>query len=81
MEGWAEYKNNLINLNKLDGFRVHKVRKEELAYTDIPVSKQKPWILSAGYMHLDAFKEKDDALQAGRDIINGKHPVKQPRGR
>ena len=79
-EHWFEYKGNIINLDNIEGFRVHKARKEDVAYTDISTQKGKNlWILHAGYTALDSFKTKDEALRVARDIIDGKHKVKMPK--
>lgn len=76
-ENWFEYKGNVLNLNNIEGFRVQKVQKADIAYTDISTQKgKKLWILHAGYTPLDSFKSKDEALQVARDIIAGKHKVK-----
>ena len=69
---WFEYKKNIVNLDKIEGFRIHKARKEDVAYTDISCKGGKQWILHAGYIALDSFKTKDEALQVARDIIAGK---------
>ncbi len=77
---WFEYKGNIINLDNIEGFRVHKARKEDIAYTDISTAKgKKLWILHAGYTALDSFSTKDEALRVARDIIAGKHKVKLPK--
>ena len=78
-ENWFEYNTNIINLEKIEGFRVHKARKEDVAYTGISVKNGKQWILHAGYTALDSFKTKDEALRVARDIIAGKHKVRMPK--
>jgi len=76
-ENWFEYKSNILNMDKIEGFRVQKVRKEDIAYADISTEKgKKLWILHAGYTALESFKTKEEALQVARDIIAGKHKVK-----
>jgi len=76
---WFEYKGNIINLDNIEGFRIHKARKSDVAHTDINCKDGKLWILHAGYTPLDSFKKKDEALRVARDILNGKHKVKMPR--
>lgn len=79
METWFEYKGNIINLERIEGFRVHKARKEDVAYTDISCKNGKLWILHAGYTALDSFKTKEEALAVARNILAGKHKVKGGR--
>ena len=75
---WFEYNKNIINLDKIEGFRVHKITNQDVAYTEMDVKKGK-WVLHAGYTQLDNFKTKDEALNVARDIIAGKHKVKMPK--
>ena len=77
---WFEYKTNVINLDKIEGFRVHKARKEDVQYTGIDTHNGKRlWILHAGYTALDSFATKDEAMRVVRDILAGKHKVRLPK--
>lgn len=79
-ENWFEYKGNIVNIDKIEAFRVHKARKADVAYTDISTHKgKKLWILHAGYTVLDSFATKDEALRVARDILAGKHKVRMPK--
>lgn len=78
-EHWVKYKDNILNLAVLPGFRVTKgsSRKGEAMYTgDLEPDKSKPWILWAGHEAVDGFASKPEALKVAEKMIRGDYDVK-----
>lgn len=77
MEGhWFKYKSNIVNRARVTVFRAHKVEKEMLSYSEVGATKAKPWVLSADYTGLDAFKTKEEALRLAERIVKGEFDIK-----
>ena len=78
---WAKYKNSVMNLNRVTAFKVRKISKREaqglVVHSEVRIGKDEKWLLSADYMDLDAFKDKNAALRVAEDIVNGKYNVKE----
>ena len=81
-EHWIRYKDNIINIARLNSFRVERWRKRSKdegmvsVYTgDLEPSKEKPYMLWAGHEGLDTFKTKTEAFKVATDIIKGVYDI------
>lgn len=82
-EHWIRYKDNIINIARIQGFRVERWRKPPKSdgvaggvWTgDLSPSKDKPFMLWAGHEGIDTFKTKTEALNTAEQIIKGKYDI------
>ena len=87
MERWIKYKDMVINIRQHRVFTVRKFSKKSMedgmVYCDPEVSKKvkagKPWVLTLDHTSIDAFENKDAALNVAVDIVKGKYDIEKYR--
>lgn len=80
-EHWVKYKDSILNLAVLPGFRITRWKQsrkgEGVMYTgDLEPDKSKPHILWAGHEAIDSFASKAEALEVAEKMIRGDYDVK-----
>ncbi len=78
-ERWVKYKSTIINISQIRTLRAHKIKSDMIDYyqKECGASKQKPWVLSADHDAIDAFANKEDAMNVAEDIATGKYDLKK----
>lgn len=80
-ERWVKYRDNIINLSQIQGFRVDRIRSRgdggAGTYTDdLKPDKKKPWMLFAGHQGIEVFATKPEALTLAERIIKGDYDMR-----
>lgn len=82
-ERWIKYKDSIINIAQIQGFRVERIRSrgsdgaQAGVYTDdLKPDKKKPWMLFAGHQGIEVFATKPEALKLAERIVKGDYDVR-----
>ena len=82
-ERWVKYKDIILNLSQIQGFRVERIRSsrsdgvQSSVYTDdLKPDKKKPWMLFAGHQGIEIFATKPEALKLAERIVKGDYDIR-----